>query len=166
MPNTALDTLKEAILLERRGYAFYRQVAAQTSHEAVREFFETMAAEELQHMQVLSEQYKSVASGGGIAALDPRRTDGKPLADVVLNAELKQRIAAADFEAAAISAAVLMEERAIAVYGARAEASADPDEKALFEWLVRWEQGHLSFLAGLDREIKERIWNDQQFWPF
>jgi rubrerythrin len=166
MPNTPLDVLKEAILLERRGQAFYLQVAAQTSHEAVREFFETMAAEELQHMQILGENYKTVASGAGFAALDARQASGRPLADVVLSTELKARIAGADFEAAAISAAVLMEERAISVYGARAAAATDSNEKALYEWLVRWEQGHLSFLAGLDREIKERIWNDRQFWPF
>ncbi len=166
MPDNALDALKEAILLERRGRAFYMQVAAQTPNTAVREFFETMAEEELQHMQILEEQYRHVASGGGFTGLDERLSGGRPLADMVLTPDLKQRIAAADFEAAAISAAVLMEERAIAVYGARAAQAVDPNEKELFEWLVRWEQGHLSFLAELDREIKERIWNDRQFWPF
>ena len=44
MADAALDILKEAILLEWRGRAFYRKVADQTQNEAVREFFETMVA--------------------------------------------------------------------------------------------------------------------------
>ena len=43
---TAEDILKSAILLEKRGRAFYTKVAKQTEHEGVREFFEMMADEE------------------------------------------------------------------------------------------------------------------------
>ena len=42
----------------------------------------------------------------------------------------------------------------------------DPNEAVLYRWLADWEQGHLSFLARLDKEIRESVWNDQQFWPF
>ena len=60
MPDhSALDILKQALLLERRGRAFYQQVAAQTQNAAVREFFETMAEEELRHIQILSTQFKT-----------------------------------------------------------------------------------------------------------
>ena len=93
-------------------------------------------------------------------------TVGWPLPDFILSAEGKQEIAAADFEAAAISAAMLMEERAVQFYSGRAVEASDCNEKALFAWLSRWEQGHLSFLNDLDREIKAAIWEDNQFWPF
>ena len=35
-----LEIIKHAILLERRGRAFYRKVSEQTEDSAVREFFE------------------------------------------------------------------------------------------------------------------------------
>ena len=41
----ALKILKDAILLERRGQAFYQTVADGCAQPAVKEFFEKMAAE-------------------------------------------------------------------------------------------------------------------------
>ncbi len=166
MSDTALDILKEAILLERRGCAFYQKVAAQAQNGAVREFFETMVAEENEHMRILTEQLKSYRTTQSFIPLDDKDTAGQPLPDLVLSDEVKQQVATADFEAAAISAAMLMEERAVNLYGQRAEATDDAQEKALYTWLAGWEKGHLSFLADLDQALKEVIWNDNQFWPF
>ena len=166
MSQKSLDALKEAILLERRGRAFYQQVADQSRNPAIKEFFQTMATEEQRHMHVLGEQYKSFATAQTFAPLEARDAQSRPLPELILSPEVRRKIAAADFEAAAISAAMLMEERAVALYGQRAAESQDPNEKALFAWLARWEQGHLSFLADLDREIKEAVWNDNAFWPF
>ena len=59
-----------------------------------------------------------------------------------------------------------MEEKAIALYSRRAETAQDPAEETLYQWLAGWERGHLSFLAQLDKEIKEAVWNDNQFWPY
>ena len=166
MADAALDILKEAILLERRGRAFYQKVAAQAQNAAVREFFETMVAEEQQHMHILGEQLKSYRTNRTFTPLAAGDTQGQPLPELVLSDEVKKQIAGADFEAAAISAAMLMEERAVKLYGERAAATGDADEKALYQWLTDWEKGHLVFLADLDKELKDAIWDDNQFWPF
>jgi rubrerythrin len=161
-----MDILKEALLLEMRGRAFYKKVAAQTQNEAVREFFETMVAEEARHMDILGGQLKSYRADKTFVPLAAADTQSQPLPDLVLSDEVKKQIAGADFEAAAISAAILMEEKAVKLYGERAVASDDAEEKALYQWLSDWEKGHLSFLADLDRDIKAAIWEDNQFWPF
>lgn len=166
MQSRSLDILKEAILLERRGRAFYQKVAAETDNQAIRAFFLTMVAEEQRHMQILTDQYKTFQQSGTFKALAPEDAEGTPLPDLVLSADVKQQLATADFEAAAVSAAMLLEERAVNLYGERAEQADDPEEKALYAWLSRWEQGHLSFLTNLDRDIKAAIWHDNQFWPF
>ena len=59
-----LEILKQAILLEKRGHAFYHKVAEQTDDSATKEFFELMAAEETKHMAVLGEQYKMMEKNG------------------------------------------------------------------------------------------------------
>ncbi len=79
---------------------------------------------------------------------------------------MKEKISSAGFEAAAISAAIDFEKRAIDVYARQAEATADPNEKALYKWLSDWEKGHLKVLSDMDNQLKEKIWNDNQFWPF
>jgi rubrerythrin len=165
-PQHSIDILKEALLLERRGRAFYRKMAEQTANADIRDLFETMAAEEERHISILSEQFTVYNRDRQFIALDPRDAGATPLPDLILSDEVKEQIASSDFEAAAVSAAMLLEERAVALYSQRAESATDTEEKHLFEWLAHWEQGHLSFLAELDRDIKSRIWNDNLFWPF
>jgi rubrerythrin len=160
------EILKNAILLEKRGQAFYEKVAQQASGKAVKRFFETMANEEKNHIRILSEQFKAYQNNKQFESgefNDPHESD---IATQVLSGELKSEISAATFEAAAISAAMSMEERAIKLYSDRAGAAADPNEKALYNWLVKWETQHLNFLADIDREVTEDIWYDQSFWPF
>jgi rubrerythrin len=162
--NTQLDIIKHAILLEKRGEAFYRTAAGQSTNSGVKAFFDTMAQEEVQHVKILSDQFKAFRETGQFKA--PDTSEMGTISQNVLTPEVKGRIAAADFEAAAISAAMLMEERAISLYAKRGEAAQDPQEKRLYQWLANWEKEHLAFLAGIDAELKERIWNDSGFWPF
>lgn len=168
MPDTnPLDILKDAILLEKRGKAFYRLAASQASSDALKDFFNTMADEEVSHVMLLSDQYKAYKEKGSFDKTDAARLkSGDDTSAKVISKKVVERVEAADFEAAAISAAMLMEEKAIALYSERAKTAADPEEKKLYTWLADWEKEHLAFLAAIDTELKERIWNDNSFWPF
>ncbi len=161
---TTLDILKNAILLERRGRAYYRKVAEQAENTAVKQFFEFMAEEEAQHISILADQYKSFKSEGQVRAISGETHPSHDAARV-LTEQIKSQIAAAGFEAAAVSAAMAMEERAIRMYAQRAQDATDSHEKALFAWLADWEKEHLEMLAGIDRELTETVWNDNSFWP-
>lgn len=166
MPGTrTIDILKSAILLEKKGRAFYGQVAEQASHAEVKRFFEMMADEEAEHIRILTDQFKSFQD---TEHFTPLAAPGKTadIAGKVLTSDLAEAITAADYEAAAISAAMAMEKNAVRLYTDRAASASDPEEKALYDWLSRWEQSHLQFLADIDREITERIWHDNHFWSF
>lgn len=161
-----LDILKNAILLERRGYAFYSKVAAQAEDDAVKRFFTLMADEETLHIQILADQFKFYQESKSFKSMDEETRQTKAMADLILTEELKQKIGAAGYEAAAVAAAMAMEKSAIELYAERASTTADPDEKNLYAWLADWERTHLDFLAKLDRDIRENIWFDNSFWPF
>ena len=163
----SLEILKQALLLEKGGKSFYVKIAEHTEHTSVRSFFEKMAEEEQAHIHALLKQYKSIKEHGHFEAgsfneaEDPLKT-----AKEVLNAEIINKITGADYESAAISAAISMEERAVKIYSERAESASDPEEKKLYSWLVGWERVHLRQLLEIDRIVSERIWNDNNFWPF
>jgi rubrerythrin len=163
---TCIDILKKAILLEQRGRAFYASAAQQSSQPAVKEFFSQMADEEGRHIQILSDQFKALQANGRFAALSHEESHAFEVAARVLSTETQQRISAAGFEAAAISAAMLMEERAIQLYSERAKSAQDPAEGKLYRWLAAWEGDHLRLLADIDRKLTETIWNDNSYWPF
>ena len=163
-----LGILKSAILLEKRGENFYRKIAELSKNEEVADFFMKMSHEERLHARTLKEQYEAYQ---GNKKFDPLVNEKytqsaceKPV-DAILDPKLKNLIAAADFEAASISAAIAMEQAAIKLYSERAEHARDKNEKELYSWLVNWERGHLETLVELDKEIQEKIWYDNNFWP-
>ena len=160
------EILKNAILLEKRGEAFYSKVAEQATGKAVKEFFEMMADEEVKHVKILSQQFKSYQNNDQFTPSDHNNDFSGGISIEVLTSKLKKEISAADYEAAAISAAMSMEKNAIRLYSNRSAEAIDPHEKSLYQWLADWERQHLHFLAEIDREITEQIWHDNSFWPF
>lgn len=167
MENQALNIIKKAILMEARGKALYMEVAEKTQSPDVKKIFELMAAEEQTHIEYLSEQYKSFSKDKTFIKQDFQQTDtDDTIAKLVLNPAIKEQISGAGFESAAITAAIDMETKAIEVYSKWAKESTDPNEKALFEWLADWEKTHYEMLIKLDKELTEKIWFDNQFWPF
>jgi len=164
--NRSLEILKHAILLEKRGKAFYETVAKKASDKPTKAFFQRMAEEETSHIRILSEQFKVYQDQG---KFDNTCFAGKSMhqiASSVFTPALSRKIHAASFEAAAISAAMAMEEKAIRLYRERASKTRDKNEKALYRWLAEWETSHLEMLSDLEAELRERIWHDAAFWPF
>ena len=161
------EILKMAILMEHRGKAFYQKLAEQTDNEEVKNIFRIMADEEQLHIDFLSEQFAYYQKNN---KLNPGKITMKPtedsIANTILSPEIKKNLSAVGYEAAAITAAIDMEKRAIAVYAERAETATDPSEKELYTWLSNWENDHLNILAKLDKELMEQVWYDNSFWPF
>jgi len=160
------EILKNAILLEKRGNTFYRKVSEQASGNAVKDFFKKMADEEVKHVHILTDQFKAYRQDKKFMPGDYQDDRSSSFVADILTQELKEEMSAADYEAAAISAAISMEKKAIELYADRAVAAQDPNEKALYKWLAKWETQHLNFLAEIDKELTEQIWHDSNFWPF
>ncbi|MDO8898493.1 MAG: ferritin family protein [Bacteroidales bacterium] len=162
----ATDILKTAILLERRGKAFYTLVARQTESKSAKKIFEMMAEEEDAHIEFLSKQFSHFEKNHEFMKVEDHNDVDDTDAVMILSEQIKKEISAAGFEAAAISAAIDFENNAIAVYSQRAQEATDPNEKAMYHMLAEWEKGHHHLLHKLNEDLKEQIWNDNSFWPF
>lgn len=166
MTKSTEDILKTAILLEHRGKAFYTTAARETKSEAVREFFTMMAEEETAHIEFLSRQFAEFEKSGVFA----KNIMNKPVTDsdtsTILSEKIIKEISAAGFEAAAISAAIDFENRAIDVYQGQANSTVDPNEKEMYQMLADWERTHFQMLYKIDEDLRHQIWQDNNFWPF
>ena len=141
MENTkSLDILKQAILLEKRGKAFYLNAAENAKDPEVKKIFQIMADEEDDHVKFLAQQYKQYQSDGKFDASVIESHPGETIADQVLSEKISEKISAASFEAAAIASAIDMENRAIAAYTERAENAEDEAERKFYQWLADWEK--------------------------
>ena len=153
--------------MEHRGRAMYNQVADQTKNDDVERIFRLMAGEEQTHIDFLNKQYANYVKTGTFDQND--FTEGGPaeqVADLILTESIREEISGAGFEAAAISAAIDMESKSVVAYAARAKEATDPNEKALYDWLANWEKGHHKLLLELNKQLTEKIWYDNNFWPF
>lgn len=167
MENKVTEILKQAIIMENRGKSLYQMVAAQTKSEDVKKIFTTMAEEEQIHIEFLSKQFAFYQKNKtfDLNALTQVQEDDA-IANSILTEKIKQEISGAGFEAAAISAAIDMESKSIEVYAQRAQESTDANEKELYQWLADWEKGHHKLLIDLNKQLTEKVWFDNNFWPF
>ncbi len=154
-----VDVLKQALLMEHRGKALYESAFKAAKDPEVASLFQELADEEQLHVNTLGDHFKALRRRGPTPGLPPRAKT------TILNRTLAKAIAGAGYEAAVISAAIELEKAAIAFYTDAADKAGSDDERNLYHWLADWEKGHLGMLAGLDQELKEKIWYDNQFWP-
>ncbi len=164
--NNTLEILKQAIMIEKRGYAFYHKVAEQAPDKDVKSFFESMAQEELSHIKILTSQFQIYNKKGKFDSGLFDENEEIKLTFSILDSNIMKKIAAAGFEAAAISASIALEQRSIDVYSNQAKEATDPEEKKLYTWLATWESHHLKMLMEIDRALLDQAWSDNNFWPF
>ncbi|MFN3554652.1 MAG: ferritin-like domain-containing protein [Bacteroidales bacterium] len=167
MESKVTDILKQAIIMENRGKSLYQMVAQQTPSPEVKEIFQAMADEEQVHIEFLSKQFAYYKKN---QTFDKNQlemaSEEDAIANSILTEKIKKDISGAGFESAAISAAIDMESKSIEVYEQRAKESNDPNEKELYQWLAEWEKGHYKLLLDLNKQLTEKVWNDNNFWPF
>jgi len=160
-----IETLKQAIIMEKQGNAFYAKVAAEAEDEGVKSIFTTMADEEKQHTEFLSRHYSEYVKNGSFAPSISYGTS-EEIAEKILTADMKNAIEAAGFEAAAVSAAIDMEKKSIDLYSTRAKQTENQAEKEFYNMLAKWETTHLDLLVELNNAVLESVWNENSFWPF
>lgn len=167
MTRSAEDILKEAILLETRGRAFYKTVAEKCDSPSAKKIFEMMAEEEQEHIKFLSEQFINYTKTHSFIKPAVHKEDPEETVILkVLTEQVKKEISAASFESAAISSAIDFEMNAVKLYKSRAKEASDPNEKELYTILAAWEGEHSKMLVDINNSLKEDIWNDSNFWPF
>ncbi len=156
------NSLKEAYFLELRGKALYQDSIRDDMSAELKELFAFFAREEDVHAAFLKEQLQILRAG---KVLFPGENDssGKDFGFSIKKIALA--VSAAGYEGALVGAALDFERRAFEFYSQEAKKSDDPGLKALYGWLADWESGHMALFAELDREIREKVWYDNSFWP-
>jgi len=164
MDDRRRNALKGAMLLEQRGEEFYKAAARSAQSADVSEMFRLLANEEASHRRTLAKVYAELEDRGDFSPPSLEGTPGDVAANV-LTADVLSDISAAGYEAAAIYAALGLEERAIAYYREQEQGATEQKEKELYSWLADWEGKHLNALMAMEEDLRQRIWNDQHFWP-
>ena len=161
----ALVILKQSILAERRAKTLYQALAKNTQSDSVRDIAKTLMAEEQSHIEFLSIHYRNYTDKG--LFLDSKsKLRQNELADTLVTKKIRREIDAAGYEAAALSAAIELEKKSLALCSGRADEASDVSEGSVYTMLAHWERIHLNLLNKINQDITESIWHDNNFWPF
>jgi rubrerythrin len=161
--------LKDAIKVESDGYHFYKMAADQTVDSQGKEMLNSLASDEIKHMKALREQYKLYKEQGKFdwneAKLKMRIPFDPSSASPIFSEEFKKKLEESNFEMAALSIGIMLEQNSIDFYKKSTQSTQDPQAKALFSYLANWEGQHLRALISQYNYLKEDYWSDARFFP-
>jgi rubrerythrin len=164
--SNTLTILKNAFLIERKGKNLYEKARDHAKDDSVKAFFNDLANDEQEHMDILEKQFKAFMKDGKFMAGGFENDASLVQAPDILDQTLKDKIDSAGFEATAITAAISFEQKAVNMYSNRAKEATDPEEINMYNWLSVWETSHLKKLIALEESLIENVWHDNNFWPF
>ena len=142
------DAIKTAIQMEKDGYSFYQKAAAQTSSNMGREIFESIANDELQHLDVFEKMFKDEI---GKFEWDKLVNSSKKYADIQIFPKDLETVEGADpdiNEIDALRIAMDSEKEAIDYYSNIRENIDEDVVKKIIDEIIEQEKNHYKILEG------------------
>lgn len=162
-----LDILKKAYQIEVDGYTFYAMTAEKATKPAVKELFEKLADDEVQHQNFLRGIGKKYVVEGNSAFAVPKPTwDLSGLTDHVFTDKFKTQAKGAAFEMGVLSVGLTLETNAMAHFNRAADAADSKEIGEFYRFLADWEKGHFDAINSLLQSIRGDFWGEGGFSPF
>ncbi|RPI09914.1 MAG: hypothetical protein EHM71_04815 [Zetaproteobacteria bacterium] len=163
-----LEILKKAYQIEVDGLTFYSMTANQATKPAVKELFEKLAHDEVQHQAFLKNVGGRYAAEGtaAFALAEKPAVNLSGLTDHVFTARFKEQARGAAFEMGALSVGLTLETNAIAHFTQAARTTDSAEVRDFYRFLAEWEQQHFDALNTLYTSIRNDFWNTGGFAPF
>jgi rubrerythrin len=142
------DAIKTAIQMEKDGYSFYQKAAAQTSSDMGRGIFESIAEDELLHLEIFEKMFEDkVGKNEWISLVD----SGKKYADIKIFPKDLESIEGKEpdtNELDALRIAMDAEKEAIDYYTDIREKTEDPEVIKIIDEIIEQEKNHYLILEG------------------
>jgi rubrerythrin len=162
-----LEILRKAYQIELDGYTFYAMTTEKASKPAVKELFQKLAEDEVQHQEFLravARRYE--AEGAAAFALAGRAADLSGLTDHVFTARFKEQAKGAAFEMGVLSVGLTLETNAMAHFNQAARMADSAEAREFYQFLADWEKQHFDALNALYAAIRADFWGMGGFAPF
>ena len=162
-----LEILKKAYQIEVDGYTFYSMTAKQAAKPAVKELFEKLAHDEVQHQNFLKGVGKRYDAEGAAAFVVAKpATDLSGLTDHVFTARFREQAKGAAFEMGVLSVGLTLETNAMAHFNHAAGVTDSAEVREFYRYLAEWEKQHFDALNTLYSAIRADFWGAGGFAPF
>jgi rubrerythrin len=162
-----LEILSKAYQIEADGYTFYAMTAERSDKPAVKELFEKLASDEVQHQAFLKNVSKDYGKhGAGAFAITRRPVDMGVIAQQVFTGRFREQAAGAQFELAVLSIGMTLETNAMNYFGDAAKQATEAEIRGFYGFLFDWEKQHYDALQNLSNAVRADAMADRLFSPF
>jgi len=142
------DAIKTAIQMEKDGYSFYKKAAVQTSSGMGKTIFESLANDELLHLDIFQKLFDEKV---GKAEWNDLVNSGKKYADIPIFPKDLRAVEGANPDTNEIDAlrmAMDSEQEAITYYTKIRENSSDKEVNEIIDEIINQEKNHYNILEG------------------
>ncbi len=155
---SVLDGLSKGILAELAAYVFYKKCLGLTKDQKITEILTKLAADEKDHYRILEGQYDNlVRSEMWVTYNDILRKSGLPDIDEKteeVHDKLIDSVNANTTPLRMLEIALILEERARDLYADLAKKVTDPKGKETYEFLAKFESGHVAKVKTMMADFK------------
>lgn len=140
------EAIKTAIQMEKDGYSFYKKAAIQTSSDMGRTIFESLANDELLHLDVFEKMFEDKV---GKSEWEKLVNSGKKYADMPIFQKDLKTVEGANpgtNELDALNIAMTSEKEAIEYYTKIKERTVESEVKEIIDEIIEQEKNHYSIL--------------------
>ncbi len=162
-----LDILRTAYQIEVDGYTFYAMTAEKAAKPAVKELFQKLADDEVQHQSFLKgigKRYDKEGAGAYAVKLPP--ADMSAVTGKVFTDRFHEQARGAVFEMGVLSVGLTLETNAMAHFHKAAEAADSKEVREFYRFLAEWEKQHFDALNALYGSLRSDFWGAGGFSPF
>ena len=141
-----ISAIELAMKNEEREMAFYLNEAKHAINPLAKYMFETLAADEKDHINLLRKLHAKLTADGTWPKEVPMNVAGNNVKATVENVVKRHgsKVAHADSDTDALRKGIQFEAEAVRFYGEVADACADPAEENFFRYLAKIEHQHMS----------------------
>ena len=148
-----LDALNWGISSEIKSYVFYKAAAKKMTNPEFKDTLLKLAGEEKEHYQVLERQHHSlITSEQWVTYNDILKQSDLPDIDETMADRHKEILASVDKASGIrqiLDIALVLEKEANAMFTKAAGDATDPEQKKSFEFLAKFEMGHVKLIQGM-----------------
>jgi len=151
--------LKTAIEVEDNGFDTFTRFADQTADENGRRMFKRLAADELEHKEILEKQLKNLSEGGSWEGIQIPPSSVEKLLPAIRDKQKRTKGESGLGELDALNTALHLERKTAQFFRDKAEEVDNHEAKALFIRLAEWEDAHFEWIqAELDYINNTGLW--------
>lgn len=151
--------LKTAIEVEENGLATFNRFAEQTVDEHGKRMFKRLAADELEHKDILEKQLKNLSEGGSWQGIHIPQSAVEKLIPAIRDKQKRTKGESGLGEVDALNTALDLERKAAQFFRDKGNEVEDPEAKELFIRLAAWEDAHFELIqAELDNINNTGLW--------